>query len=338
MTPVLDSIDEWIRQAREAVVSLEASFAPPVLETLDFLNSPAAQEMVSVDPYWPKWNSPWWQVLLLRELELTTLIPARFWSFYRERVMAHYLPFFPLRESEVPAGKDPVFNVVCHCYLGCFMLLSSELDEASLPEWMRLWPRRYQNKDGGLNCDESKYLKEEPTSSVVSTVPLLEALLSRPAEHIGASDLEFMDMAAEYLIQRRLMRAKRTSEIIDPAWLKPAFPRFYEYDILRGLSVITRWSLKRSRKLSRAVISEALDCVASQVGASGLVAGRSHTQGLTSRFPGTSDGAAAKGPATRFALLDYVDRPGEPSLPLTKEWLGLLLRLKYMSDSRLLGR
>lgn len=376
---VLNNLDDHIRQARHAVEFLTPDFGPPVIDSIEFLNSPLAAQMVARDPYWPKWNSPWWHALLLGELQLAALIPSRFWTQYKAVFEQHYLPFFPFREEEVPVGRDPLSSVACHCYLGSVMRLAREISPGAqisssvhinssaqispgaqinfsaqtgqvsfdLPQWTRDWWPRYQNADGGLNCDEGKYLKDNPTSSLVSTAPAVEALLAFKAEDLSGPELEFLDKAALYFVERKLMRGKRSGEIIDESWLEPAFPRFYHYDILRGLSLVTRWSLKRSRKLSKQVISEALGVVAQQVDDNGLAPRRSHTAGLKSLLPKVEggfelepgeNGGYQRGEASRFALLDYVDRPGLPSLPLTQEWLGLLLRLKYMSDSRLLAR
>ena len=47
-----------------------------VQATLDYLASAAALASLARDPYWPKWDSPWWHMALLHELGLSPMIPA----------------------------------------------------------------------------------------------------------------------------------------------------------------------------------------------------------------------------------------------------------------------
>jgi hypothetical protein len=57
-----------------------AHSTPPVVEkdydkdlvksSSDYLQSDEALESIEKDPYWPKWNSPWWHMLLLHEIDL----------------------------------------------------------------------------------------------------------------------------------------------------------------------------------------------------------------------------------------------------------------------------
>src|SRR5690606_15148898 len=48
---------------------------PDVLATLEDLASEETAASLARDPYWPKWASPWWKLLLLRELGLLHLAP-----------------------------------------------------------------------------------------------------------------------------------------------------------------------------------------------------------------------------------------------------------------------
>ena len=42
-----------------------------------YLGSDDAARSVEADTYWPKWDSPWWHMLLLYELGEARRIPAR---------------------------------------------------------------------------------------------------------------------------------------------------------------------------------------------------------------------------------------------------------------------
>lgn len=61
------------------------------LETDESLNS------IKLDPYWPKWDSPWWKAVLLLECGQAELIPRRFIDTLIAAVDAHYLHTFPYR-------------------------------------------------------------------------------------------------------------------------------------------------------------------------------------------------------------------------------------------------
>lgn len=353
----------------EAESSSGDSASAHIQASIDFLASEEAKNLVLREPYWPKWNSPWWHALLLEEMGLASAIPNEFVEHYAAVVDQHYLHFFPFTEEEIPAGASPIFNIACHCYLGSLyrMLSAGEIFDHDLklvdgrvlagksavartipsdcfdatPEheralnWVRPWFLKYQISGGGLNCDESNYLKETPSCSVLSTIPALEALVAIDSNLLSEEELAFLDNGVTYLIERNLFRSKRTGEVVDPTWLEPAFPRFYFYDVLRGLTLVTRWALKRSRKLPQAAIAEAMHALSDQITRDGFVPRRSNVQERKTIIR-TDAGHEKDHPVTSFPLLEAVDQVGQPSLHLTQEYLGLLLRLKYMSDARLL--
>src|SRR5579862_4586696 len=96
-----------------------ATFSREALaETIDYLASDEALRSLEADPYWPKWDSPWWRMVLLHELGIAAAIPARPVEALVRSLVANWLPFFPLTLAEIPAGKDPVRSVACHCALG----------------------------------------------------------------------------------------------------------------------------------------------------------------------------------------------------------------------------
>src|SRR5438552_3397696 len=146
-----------------------------VKETVRFLESSEARESLRRDPYWPKWDSPWWRMTLLWELGLTQLIPVSCVEAMAGALSGHYLPFLPLDASELPAGADPHRHVACHCAVGTMLqvLEARGMDtDATLP-WMRHWLLRYQLPDGGLNCEAAAYSGSRK-SSFLSTLPALE--------------------------------------------------------------------------------------------------------------------------------------------------------------------
>src|SRR3569832_2520219 len=40
-------------------------FEAEIEDTVAFLESDRALEMIAADPYWPKWTGPWWRMLFL---------------------------------------------------------------------------------------------------------------------------------------------------------------------------------------------------------------------------------------------------------------------------------
>ena len=195
-----------------------------------YLSSPDALKSIERDPYWPKWDSPWWHMLLLHELGLTKEIPAAAVKKMVETLKSHYLPTFQIDSKDIPEGVDPIRKGACHCAIGSVyqVLFSYGVDvDLELP-WMRPWFLRYQLPDGGLNCDENAYTKQSPKSSIVSTLPCLEAILFCHTKNLSPDESSFLDKGANYLLRQQLFRKISTEEIINKNWLEVKFPRFYE--------------------------------------------------------------------------------------------------------------
>lgn len=223
-----------------------------IAETIDSLRAP-----IGDDPYWPKWDGPWWRAMTLWELGHAEAIPSTFIDDLVARVDSHCLHFFPVRPEELPPGADPRRNVACHCQLGTLyqLLHAARVDvDAALP-WIRPWFLKYQLPDGGLNCDESVYAGDDPRSSFVSTLPPLEAVLFCTDRPFTREEIRFLDRGAQYLLERKLCRSLRKHRIADRAWLRPTFPRFYHYDVLRGYEFVVEWAAT----LGRAVMTESLE-------------------------------------------------------------------------------
>ncbi|MBI3297569.1 MAG: hypothetical protein HYZ75_05365 [Elusimicrobia bacterium] len=300
-------------------------------ETVAYLASPEARAAITRDPYWPKWDSPWWRMTLLWELGEAARIPSAIAGALTEAVDRHYLRVFPFSEGELPPGKSLQRDVACHCALGTVwqVLAACGIDvDARLP-WVRPWFLRYRLLDGGWNCDEAAYLKPTPRSSVVSTVPVLEALLglrSRTAEEEAA-----LDAGASYLLERRLFRSlSKGGAVIDPVWLRLTFPRFYEYDVLRGLAFVSAWSRLRGREAPD--MAEATAAIRAHETPEGLASARRAWEGVKTLRP-AADATWERGDAAPFALLAEVGRPGVAEPALTRSWAALRGSLRRGSGS-----
>jgi hypothetical protein len=252
-------------RARLAAVPLVDVSLSPALElaidaSIAYLASPAAPASLELDPYWPKWASPWWHMLALHELDLADRIPKRTVRALVAALDAMPLHTFPIRDDEWPPGVDKRRHASCHCALGNIdqLLDACGVDvDRELP-WIRPWYTRYQMADGGYNCDEHAYLVENETpSSMVGTIAILESLLRR-----GPS--ETADRAAQLLISRELRHGSPTAHNAEEReaatrWTELAFPRFYFYDVLRGARALTRWAISHGRALPLAAITPVLE-------------------------------------------------------------------------------
>ena len=221
-----------------------------------YLASSSALASIQRDPYWPKWDSPWWHMSLFFELGLAHLIPhitvAKMVSVLRE----HYLPIFPIEEAAIPVGTCPYRQIACLCAIGNIyqVLFACGVDvDRELP-WMRPWFCCYQLPDGGLNCDEQAYRKLSPKSSIVSTISCLEAVLFSRQGELTSEEVAFLHRGAKYLVEHRLFRKISTGEIINQDWTEVRFPRFYDYDFLRGFYFLAKW-----REYSNFVIPAGLE-------------------------------------------------------------------------------
>jgi len=297
--------------------------SPPVRdaveETLEYLRNGEARLHLERDPYWPKWNSPWWHMLALSEMGLGHRIPGPVMDLMVERIDRHYLHHFPLVESELPPGTDPVRHIMCHCALGTMMRLlrENDIDVAGRYPWLPQWLDRYQMQDGGFNCDEEAYTRQRPVSSLVSTLPMLEFM--QTLHQYGDMNLE-RGLAAgyEYLLAHRFVRSARNGRLLDRSWLTPVFPRFFKYDLLRGLAHAAGFAHLTGRSGDLPLFNEVADTVTRWFVEGPGEEMRMHTHDGTF-LPG-SDGAWQRGPSTGFPLLKALSRPEEALRYLAPHW------------------
>src|SRR5882724_9677753 len=144
-----------------------------ITQSLAYLASERAFRSLEANPYWPKWNSPWWHMLLLHEMGATSQIPEIAVRKFIEAWDRIPLQIFPIYPEDLPEGRDLYRDCPCHCQLGnVYQVLAAwGLDvDVELP-WIRPWFLRYQMADGGLNCDGDAYLvQSECPSSMVGTI------------------------------------------------------------------------------------------------------------------------------------------------------------------------
>jgi hypothetical protein len=284
-----------------------------------YLASAKARESLARDPYWPKWDSPWWHMTLLFELGRADAIPRPAAEDMFAALESKYVRWFPNPREPLPAGKDPSRDALCHCGLGNMLqtLEACGLDVDARAPWMRPWFLRYQLPDGGLNCDEKAYEKGT-ASSIQSTLPALEAVISAPRP-LTLAEGEFVDRGAEYLIERRLACRRRDGRPMDEDFLKIGFPRFYDYDVLRGLSFLAAWSRVQKRPVPREAVAPTLSALAARFPDGTIRVEKAGLAAEGSLNP-AEGGTWSRGPASSFPLLDAARRVGAASEVLTRRW------------------
>ena len=288
-----------------------------------YLDSAKARESLAQDPYWPKWDSPWWHMTLLHELDRADAIPAAAAEAMFQAMLAKYPSYFPNPREPLPPGKDYHRDGLCHCALGNMAqaLAARGIDVDGRAPWIRAWFLRYRLPDGGLNCDEKAYEKGG-ASSIQSTLPALEFIVRTPRP-LTLAEEDFLDQGAEYLLDRRLACRKRDGRPMDPSFLQIGFPRFYDYDVLRGLSFLADWSRVRRTVVPRAAVAGALSALNAR-----FPDGKIHVEKPCLPADGSlnrgADGAWTRGAASSFPLLASAGRVGEVSEVLSRRWAEVL--------------
>lgn len=290
-------------------------------ELKTYLESSAALQSIERDPYWPKWNSPWWHMSLLNELGVAEQIPKATISKMVQVLKTHYLPVFPIKAEEVPPNTDPYREIACLCAVGNMyqVLFNAWVDVDKELPWMREWFLRYQLSDGGLNCDEKVYTNPTPKSSIVTTLACLEAVLFCRKGELTKNEIEFLNKGASYLVRQKLFRKVSTGEVIDKDWLEIRFPRFYEYDFLRGYYFLEKWRQQSGFSIPDQLTDEVEDLVSKQMTSEGIVLNRYNLFDRRSYNP-NSDSSWVWGDASEFELMKSVSYEGRLCPVLTAKW------------------
>ncbi|MDD4976750.1 MAG: SH3 domain-containing protein [Bacteriovorax sp.] len=299
-----------------------------------YLASDEALQSIERDPYWPKWNSPWWHMLLFHEMGIVKEIPKAAVIKMVEVLKHHYLPVFPIKEEEFPQGTDPYRKIACLCAIGSIyqVLFDYGIDVDSELPWMREWFLRYQLPDGGLNCDEAVYVKATPKSSIVTTLSCLESVLFSRNRELTQDEYKFLESGANYLLRQQLFRKVSTGEVIDKNWLEVRFPRFYEYDFLRGYYFLAKWREVSGLTIPDDLVDEVEKLVSHQLTDTGINLKRYNLFDSRSYNPGP-DGTWTWGIASEFDLMKAASSDGCICLPLTKKWNEVKPKTALVTDS-----
>lgn len=307
-------------------VEVSLDLSAEIDASLRYLQSDQAMASLRADPYWPKWNSPWWHMLTLHEMGLARLIPARATDAMVEALRRFPVKFFPIDPAEVEPSWDIVYDSMCHCGIGSMYAVLSGCGvpvDQQLP-WMRSWLSRYQMADGGMTCDPEAYrIAGECPSSMVGLVAVFEAMLLHVTNPTPA-ELWFLDRSASFLLGRELRLGSTSvhnAEEREAAgqWQFPTFPRLYYYDVLRGLHDLLRWTTRRERRVSWPRLGKVVKHLAELAPDGRMPVRRRAYDDAMTRHRQT-DGSWKRERASRFQLLDAVGRPGQTCPFLTRQW------------------
>jgi hypothetical protein len=316
------------------------NFENTIEASIAYLKSDEMVRSLEANAYWPKWNSPWWHMTLLHEMGLASRIPEIAVQKMVDRLKKSPITIFPVHPHENPDSLDLSLNAHCHCALGNIYqtLAAAQVDvEHELP-WMRKWFLRYQLSEGGLNCDESAYIdgKVPAPNSIVGTISPLEAVLFHTARAFTDDEIGFLDLGAKNLIERKLMYAtpNNPSELDDETdWLKLCFPRFYLYDVLRGLNLLLNWALLRKRPLPKHAVDEVVSFLKKRYPDGKIFLKRRSYEGTGTISQSEAGEWKRNQSASFFPLLDQLSAVDSFSPHLTKQWedaLGLLDKMEWV--------
>jgi hypothetical protein len=153
----------------------------------------------------------------------------------------------PGEDAFVP---DYIHQMTLSCLTGNVAAALLRLEYADDPTiWRAIdWLVRIQNADGGWLCPYWKAHIKDTHSCFYGTICPLEAFAEIPAEKRSPEVQEAVSRGVEFLLMHRLYKADHHDfAVINPNWLKLAFPWFYRYDILRGLWVLARLGFRDER-------------------------------------------------------------------------------------------
>lgn len=316
------------------------AFESEIDQSVRYLASDEADRALAADAYWPKWHSPWWHMLLLHEIGHTMQIPEAAVERYIAALNRIPVKIFPIHPEDLPPGTDPFRGTPCHCQLGnVYQVLAArgvEVD-AELP-WIRPWFLRYQMADGGLNCDNDAYLvKDECPSSMVGTIAAFEAVLLHTPRPWTDAERLFLDRAAKFLIERQLRLGSATKHNADErtsaeSWVKLCFPRFYLYDVLRGLNALLLWAEKTQSRLPPHAVELVVGHLAREFGDGPVRIGRRSYEGVKTIEQSATGEWIRRQDATTFPLLDAVSVVGDASPYLSRQWTDCKRRLATLDQ------
>jgi hypothetical protein len=134
-----------------------------------------------------------------------------------------------------------------------------------------------------------------------------------------------VERAVQFLSARELRFGSDTKHNAEErtaqsAWLSPCFPRFYYYDVLRGLHALVRWAEVKQRTLPARAVADVVRHLADRFPDGVVRVERQSFAGTKTRIANL-EGVWVRGlDASSFPLLDATSKIGAASPTLTRRW------------------
>ena len=217
------------------------------------------------EPYKPKYKSTYWQIMILGMLgpdggddrvrraydyilqfqheeggftEFKEKGALKRYELARKRALQrgkNIPPFEPWAEGKIREAE-------LSCLTGNVALALIRLGYAEDGRVRRAlkWLVEVQNPDGGWLCPYWKAHIRDKHGCFMGTITPLDAFSEFPVEYRTPEMEAAIERGAEFLLMHRLFKADHHGfRVINESWLRFGFPQFF-YDILRGLSVVTK--------------------------------------------------------------------------------------------------
>lgn len=193
--------------------------------------------------YSPKWTSTTYTLLLLRRLGLERSNAGAIAGCHRMLDGAHWV------DGGVSYWKTHRYAE--RCVNGMVLSLTAYFDVGDdRVDGIARSLLGAQMDDGGWNCRDHEGATH---SSFHTTISVLEGLVIwRRRRNTDEADTA-IGAAHEFMLRHMMFRSHRSGEVIDPAWLTPAFPPRWHYDVLRGLDHLRESAAGRDERAAEAV-------------------------------------------------------------------------------------
>jgi hypothetical protein len=229
-------------------------------------------------PYLPKYKSAYWQVMFLamfgldranhqveravdhilgfqhREggfVEFMEEGAKREYEYLSKRDLKHKKAYPPIDEW-VPAR---IREMELSCLTGNIVLALVRLgylDHRAVKDALK-WLVEIQSTDGGWLCPYWGAHKNDKHGCFMGTITPLDAFSEAPKKLLDASMKKAIEHGVEFLLMHRLYKADHHDFMpIKKQWLLLTFPEFF-YDILRGLSVVTKLGYAQDTRIDDAL-------------------------------------------------------------------------------------
>jgi len=229
-------------------------------------------------PYHPKYKSTYWQIMIISQLGLDKTDErvrkaceyvfrfqheeGGFSTFREEGAKREYLWMkerASKRGREAPQfevwAKEKIREYELSCLTGNVAASLIKLGYAEDDRVRRAlsWLVEIQNEDGGWLCPYWKAHVKDRHGCFMGTITPLDAFSEVPEELKTTQMMKAIERGVEFLLMHRLFKADHHGfRTIKKGWLKLGFPWFF-YDILRGLSVVTKLGYTRDERLNDAL-------------------------------------------------------------------------------------